>query len=295
MIRRKPKRRPIVRKVTLCRSLCIQPYIPCVRCTAILHRTIGLQHYRLCSWLTIRLLARRCMKRRSSRSLGYKQDYPIDIIFGIPHVGRSTTTGEFAHSTRENLQIAFKLARGNLFERLVKQKANNSKLPTISEFTPRQKVLVYKPHQSIDGPNPKLIQPWRGPYIICSELSPVVYQIRLPNDMKQVSVHLAHVKTYRPRQSAPAPDFHKPEELFLGKTLSAPASEESETVPSHIGIYQVAHVVGHRCGQGRHNPIIIYLLSTTKRLWPRSWPQIPSSPGPPMSRTYCSIPRSTST
>ena len=135
-----------------------------------------------------------------------------------------------------------------------KRKTNNSKLPPIPEFTPRQKVLVYKPHHSTDGPNPKLIQPWRGPYIICSKLSPVVYRIRHPDDTKQVSVHLAHIKSYRPRQSTPAPDFHKLEGLFLGKTLPTPALEESETVPPHIGIYQVADAVGHRCGQGRHSP-----------------------------------------
>ena len=180
---------------------------------------------------------------------GRQARLPIDIIFGIPHVGKSATTEEFAHATRENLQIAFELARRNLSERIEKQKADNSKLPPIPEFTPGQKVLIYKPHHSTDGPNPKLIQPWRGPYIICSKLSPVVYRIRHPDDTKQVSVHLAHIKSYRPRQSAPAPDFHKLEGLFLGKTLPTPALEESETVPPHIGIYQVADVVGHRRGQ----------------------------------------------
>ena len=116
-------------------------------------------------------------------------------------------------------------------------------------------MLVYKPHDSTDGPNPKLIQLWRGPYVICSKLSSVVYRIQHPDDTKQVSVHLAHIKSYRPRQSAPAPDFHKLErELFLGKTLPTPALEESETVPPHIGIYQVADVVGHRRRQGRHSP-----------------------------------------
>ena len=178
---------------------------------------------------------------------------PIDTTFGIPHVGRSATTDEFAHSTRENLQIAFELARRNLSERVNKQKANNSKLPPIPEFTPGQKVLIYKPHQSTDGPSPKLIQPWRGPCIICSKLSPV-YQIRHTDGTKQVSVHLAHIESYRPRQSAPAPDFHKLEELFLAKTLPTPALEESETVPPHIGVYQVTDVVGHRRGQGRHSP-----------------------------------------
>ena len=179
---------------------------------------------------------------------------PIDIIFGIPHVGRSTATEELAHSTRENLQIAFDLARRNVSERINKQKANISRLPPIPEFTPRKKVLVYKPHQSIDGPNPKLIQPWRGSYIICSKLSPVVYRIQRPEDTKQVSLHLANIKPYSSRQSAPAPDFHNLKELFSGKTLPTPALEESETVPPHIGIYQVADVVGHRRRQGRHSP-----------------------------------------
>ena len=89
---------------------------------------------------------------------GRQARLPIDIIFGIPHVGTSTTTEELAHSTRENLQIAFELARRNLSEQIHKQKVNNSKLPPIPEFASGQKVLVYKPHQSTYGPNPKLVQ-----------------------------------------------------------------------------------------------------------------------------------------
>ena len=69
-----------------------------------------------------------------------------------------------------------------------------------------------------------------------------------------MSVHLAHIKSYRPRQSAPASDFHKLEGLFIGKTLPTPALEESETVPPHIGIYQVADFVRHRRRQGKHSP-----------------------------------------
>ena len=70
---------------------------------------------------------------------GRQARLPINIIFGIPHFGRSTMTEEFAHSTRENLRIAFELARRNLSERIDKQKANNFKLPPIPEFTPGQK------------------------------------------------------------------------------------------------------------------------------------------------------------
>ena len=59
--------------------------------------------------------------------VGRQARLPIDIIIGIPHVGRSTTTEEFAHSTRENLQIAFELAHRNLSERIDKHKVNDSK------------------------------------------------------------------------------------------------------------------------------------------------------------------------
>ena len=88
--------------------------------------------------------------------------------------------------------------------------------------------------------------------MICSKLSPVVYRILLPDATKQVSVHLAHIKSYRPRQSAPASDFHKLEKLFQGKNLPTPALEESELALPYIGIYQ-ADVVGHRRGQEIHS------------------------------------------
>ena len=76
--------------------------------------------------------------------------FPNDIIFGISHVGRSTTKEEFVHSTRENLQIALGLALRNVSKRAGKQKANKSKLRPVPEFTPEHEVLVYKePHQPV--------------------------------------------------------------------------------------------------------------------------------------------------
>ena len=155
----KQKPRPIVRKATLCRSVCIWPYMPCFGYIAIAQKYwadvlpfIQLAHNTSFSTTT----------HETPFFLVYERQarLPVDIIFSIRRVGRSTTTEEFAHSTRENLQIAFELSLRNLSERVDKQKANNSKLPPIPEFTPGPKVLVYTPHQSTDGPNPKPIQPW---------------------------------------------------------------------------------------------------------------------------------------
>ena len=73
-----------------------------------------------------------------------------------------------------------------------------------------------------------------------------MYRIRLPDDTKYVSVHLAHIKSYRPRQSAPVPNLHKLGKLFLEKTLPTPAFVLMLSV---IGVYK-----------GGIIPIIIYVV-----------------------------------
>ena len=42
---------------------------------------------------------------------GRQPRLPVDITLGMPHVGRTADTGKFAQNTRDNLQIAFDLAR----------------------------------------------------------------------------------------------------------------------------------------------------------------------------------------
>ena len=109
--------------------------MPCFRWIVILHRTFG-------EVLPFIQLAHNTSFSSTMHEtpfflmFGRQARLPIDIIFGISHVGRSNTTEEFAHSARENLQIAFELARRNSSERIDKQKANDSKLPPIPEFTP---------------------------------------------------------------------------------------------------------------------------------------------------------------
>ena len=97
------------------------------------------------------------------------------------------------------------------------------KIASYPVFKPGQKVLVYRPFQDADGPNPKLLPPWRGPYVICSQLSSVVYRVRRTNETREVSAHLARIKRYHPREKAPAPEFDKLSIFFLGKQIPLPA------------------------------------------------------------------------
>ena len=185
---------------------------------------------------------------------GRQARLPVDVILGIPHVGPTTDTEKLAQNTRDNLQIAFELARRNLTERANKQAAQNAKLPQYPVFKPGQEVLVYRPHQESDGPNPKLLLPWRGPYTICSQLSPVVYRVKRKYDAREVSVHLAHLKQYHHRQTPPAPQFEQLAEYFLGKRIPLPALDEKSADQPKIERYTVQKVVGHKPGRGRKSP-----------------------------------------
>ena len=66
---------------------------------------------------------------------GRQPRLPVDTILGIPHVGRTADTEELALNTRDNLQIAFELARRKLTERADKQAEQNSKLNRTSVQT----------------------------------------------------------------------------------------------------------------------------------------------------------------
>ena len=144
----------------------------------------------------------------------------VDIILGIPHdEGNTADTEVLAQGTRDNLQIAFELARRNLTEHATRQVANNGKLAPYPVFKPGQKVLMYRPFQDTDGPNPNILLPWRGPYILCAQLSPVAYRVRRTNETRQISVHLAHIKPFHPREKPPAPQFDKLANFVLGKEI----------------------------------------------------------------------------
>ena len=65
---------------------------------------------------------------------GRQPRLPVDIILGIPHVGRTADTEEFTPNTRDNLQIALHLARRNLTERADKQAEENSKIKPYPVF-----------------------------------------------------------------------------------------------------------------------------------------------------------------
>ena len=107
---------------------------------------------------------------------GRRASLPVDIIICVPCTSGSGTRLEYSRRTVENLQLAYEIAPRNLRERADKQQESNEKLSFLQYKTGDQ-VLVHRPYTVGDGPNPKLISPWRGPFTVRSQLSPVIYRV----------------------------------------------------------------------------------------------------------------------
>ena len=82
----------------------------------------------------------------------------------------------------------------------------------------------------------------------------MVYRVRLTNDTRDVSVHLAHIKPYHQRETPPAPQFEKLAELFSGEPIPLPELDHPDAAQPKIESYFVYRVKYHKRGPGRPAP-----------------------------------------
>lgn len=86
-------------------------------------------------------------------------------------------------------------------------------------------------------------------------LSSVVYRARLTNDTCQVSVHLAHMKSYHQRETLPAArQFEKLADCFLGEPIPLPELGHPDAAQPKFAAYFADKVIDHRCGPCRKLP-----------------------------------------
>ena len=71
----------------------------------------------------------------------------------------------------------YEIARRHLQEERAENQAKSNVNMTFPSFQPGDQVLVHRPYIEADGPNLKLINPWRGLYVVRSRLSPVIYRV----------------------------------------------------------------------------------------------------------------------
>lgn len=174
---------------------------------------------------------------------------PVDVILGVPSSGTVSSKLDYSRRTVDNLQLAYEVVRRNLKERTDKQAVSNEKL-TFPQFKPGEQVLVHRPATVTDGPNPKLISPWHGPFTVRSQVSPVIYRVSKDGELAETSVHLARMKKYFALQPNVVPDFTELDEMFLGTKLPIPDLDGS-VFAIKIGPYTIEGIDSFKRGAGR--------------------------------------------
>ena len=199
---------------------------------------------------------------------------PVDVILGVPSSGTESSKLEYSRRTVDNLQLAYEIARRNLKERTNKQAESNEKL-TFPQFKPGEQVLVHRPATVTDGPNPKLISPWHGPFTVRSQLSPVIYRVSKDDELAETSVHLARMKKYHALRPNVVPDFTELDEMFLGTKLPIPDLDGS-VLAVRVGPYTIEGIDSFKRAAGKpskHNFQYFFLVKDRPRglgIWRRA-------------------------
>jgi len=183
---------------------------------------------------------------------GRRASLTVDIILGVPCTSGSGTRLEYSRRTIENLQLAYEIARRNLQERTDKQTETNEKL-SFPQYQQGDQVFVHRPYTVADGPNPKLISPWRGPFTVRSQLSPVIYRVARDGELAETSVHFGRMKAYHNDASNSVPDFTALDEFLVRTTLPLPDLDGS-VLTVHIGPYAIEAIESHKRGLGKASP-----------------------------------------
>ena len=149
---------------------------------------------------------------------------PVDLILGVPSTSAPQTQLDYSKQTVENLQFAYELALRDVKERTDKHAVANEAL-SFPSLKSGEQVLIHRPCNEFDGPNPKLISPWRGPYTVRAQRSPVIYRVTTDSNPTEITVHLGGMKKYIVPLSFPVPALDALDDLFIGTTLPVPDLE----------------------------------------------------------------------
>ena len=74
--------------------------------------------------------------------------------------------------------------------------------------------------------------PWRGPYQVRHQLSPVICRVSKIDQSNETSVHWGRMKPYHQRSAFVDPDFEKINQMFLGAQLPINARSRKRSFTS---------------------------------------------------------------
>ena len=113
--------------------------------------------------------------------------------------------------------------------------------------------LQHRPHDAAgatDEPNPNLTSPWRGPFTVRSQLSPVICRVARYGEIAETPVHSGRIKAYHHDATGSVPDLTALDDLFLVTTFPVPDIDGS-VLTVHIGPYTIEAIGIHKRGPGK--------------------------------------------
>ena len=124
----------------------------------------------------------------ASLMLGRDLSLPIDLHFGRPEDEAPASTTAFAEELEKRLEHVHEFARRNLKVAIDKMK---ERYDSMAESTPLERgepVWVYIPQRK-KGISPKLMRPWKGPYVVVKRINDLVYRVQLTPRSKPKVIH----------------------------------------------------------------------------------------------------------
>ena len=120
--------------------------------------------------------------------LGRDLRLPIDLVFGRPEDEMPNTTTIFSEELGKRPEQVHEFARANLKVATDRMK---ERYDSMAEDTPQEKgepVWAYIPQRK-KGISPKLMHPWKGPYLVFKRINDLVYCVQLTPRSKPKVLH----------------------------------------------------------------------------------------------------------
>jgi len=126
--------------------------------------------------------------------LGREVEVPLDVITQPPPDAPLTPV-EYVEALQKRLTQAYEDTRLHLKQAAVRQKRNYDKKLAWKPLQPGDSVWLHNVCRK-KGRNPKLDNPWEGPFLVTRNLSDVVYRIQKTARSKPRVVHVDRLKPY---------------------------------------------------------------------------------------------------
>ena len=119
--------------------------------------------------------------------LGRDLRLPIDLHIGRPE-DASTSTTVFAEELEKRLEQVHRFARTNLKMATDRMKERYDSMAEGTPLARGEPVWVYIPQRK-KGISPKLMRPWKGPYLVIKRINDLVYRVQLTPRSKPKVIH----------------------------------------------------------------------------------------------------------